>query len=76
MTWEEFINNIPPNSEENFFAPVLTDITCPECKEKNIYFDPSMVLTSIPPQYVYWCDCGWSGYSFQKWIDNPILKNF
>lgn len=61
MTWEEFINSIPPNSEENFFTPVLTDIICPKCKEKNIYFDPSIVLTSFPPKYVYWCDCGWSG---------------
>lgn len=43
-----------------------TNIICPECG-KYIYMDTTVVLTSNPEQYVYWCSCGWEGHSTRKW---------
>lgn len=71
MTWEDFVNNSPPNFENP--GQVLTDIPCPKCG-KNIYLNNLIVLSSIPPKYSYWCTCGWAGCAFTKWT--PLLKNF
>lgn len=48
---------------------VKTNIRCPKC-DKPIYMDKSIVLTSYPAQYRYYCSCGWSGTSFNSWINN------
>ena len=55
MTWEEVLNK---NIGSNYNGQVLTDIICPECG-RNIYMDKTMVLTSYPEKYRYWCSCGW-----------------
>lgn len=60
--WEEF-KNIPVSFE---FGQVKTSIKCPNCG-KEIYLDNTVVLTTYPPQYSYWCECGWSGTSYAKW---------
>jgi hypothetical protein len=44
---------------------VPTLIECPKCG-KHIFLDNTVVLTSFPPQYCYWCECGWTGSSYSK----------
>ena len=64
MTWEEFKTN--EFVEDNLTGQILTDIECPECGKK-IYYDSTVVLTSYPAQYSYWCKCGWAGTSYGAW---------
>lgn len=57
MKWNNFVNQTRtmPTGKE------LTDIECPKCGEK-IYRDTTIVLTSYPEQYGYFCEsCGWTG---------------
>lgn len=64
MKWDEFDNGA--NVSLMASDQVRTDIECPVCGEK-VFWDSRVVLTSLPPQYCYWCKCGWSGTSFAKW---------
>jgi predicted RNA-binding Zn-ribbon protein involved in translation (DUF1610 family) len=65
MTWEEHLKANP------FIMEILlnnshrepTDIECPKCG-KQIYVRTDIVLASNPPQRLYECDCGWTGYSY------------
>lgn len=65
MKWDDFlkadisVGNISSDQ-------IKTDIECPKCGAK-VYFNSSIVLTTYPPQYSYWCDCGWHGTSFMRW---------
>ena len=63
MKWDEF-NGL--NLQVMHDGQVRTDIECPKCGEK-IFWDSRVVLTSLPPQYCYWCTCGWKGNSYRKW---------
>lgn len=63
MTWEEFKSN--EFIEDNLTGQILTDIECPKCGKK-IYYDSTMILASYPPQYSYWCKCGWHGTSYER----------
>lgn len=70
MKWEEFKN------QSNIFIDdrqVETLIKCPRCGNR-IYLDNSVVLTSYPPQYRYWCKCGWEGSAFTKWEPEYELR--
>ena len=42
--------------------PVKNGIECPECGDELYDTNPSVVLTSNPPQYSIHCDCGYRGY--------------
>ena len=64
MTWDEFLNN---GVSDKSFGQVQTDIECPKCGRK-IYFDKTVVLTTYPAKYSYWCTCGWSDVTAVKWI--------
>lgn len=63
MTWNDF--NKDDVTVMNI-GQVRTDIDCPICGKK-VLWDSRVVLTSLPPQYQYWCTCGWSGTSYRKW---------
>lgn len=64
MTWEEFLNE---NIESPYNGQIRTDIKCPECG-RDIYLNNTIILTSYPGKYAYWCSCGWHGCAPQKWI--------
>lgn len=66
MKWENFINQSSNDVNLNLYGQKLTDIECPECG-KHVYLDTTVVLTSYPPQYKYWCSCGWVGNSYFYW---------
>lgn len=66
MTWDEFLNK---NIESQHNGQVLTDIDCPKCGRK-IYFDRTIVLTSYPAKFRYWCSCGWTGAAHERWYGN------
>ena len=59
MKWEELLDE---TIDAITTGQILTDIECPECG-RNIYFNSSIILTSYPPKYQYWCSCGWTGSS-------------
>lgn len=62
INWNDFLDSeILYDSRQ-----VLTDIECPKCGRR-IYLDDTVVLTTYPPQYRYWCSCGWDGTSFVRW---------
>lgn len=62
MTWNEFLDRpVSPC----LTGQVQTDIDCPECGRK-IYYDSTIILTSYPAMYKYWCACGWHGYGHCK----------
>ena len=63
MTWEEFLNE---DISSSYNGQVQTDIPCPKCG-RNIYLDTTIILTSYPGKYGYWCSCGWKGYAPKKW---------
>lgn len=63
MTWDELLNM---NIASNYNGQVLTDIDCPKCGRK-IYLDNTMILTSFPAKYRYWCSCGWTDCAPAKW---------
>ena len=62
MTWDEFLNTPIPQSK----GQIETDIECPKCG-RNVYLDNTIILTSYPAKYCYWCSCGWSGSGPAKW---------
>lgn len=64
MKWEEFLDE---NIESSYNGQIQTDIKCPKCG-RNIYLNNTIVLTSYPAKYSYWCSCGWVGTAHQKWI--------
>lgn len=63
MKWGEFLDQ---NDTSYFPGQIQTDIECPECGRK-IYYDSTIVLTSYPAKYSYWCPCGWQGTAAVKW---------
>lgn len=60
MKWDDFVNNIVVDEYNN--NREITDIDCPYCQKRKIYVRNDIIYTSIPPQYRYECDCGWSGF--------------
>ena len=66
MTWNEFLNK---NIEYQHNGQVRTDIDCPECGRK-IYFDSTIILTTYPAKFHYWCSCGWTGAAHERWFGN------
>lgn len=58
-SWQEFYieEQLKPEGTE------VTAIACP-CCGKALYKDVSVVLTSLPPKYKYFCNsCGWFGFA-------------
>lgn len=63
MKWDEFNESDP---QVTHVVQVKTDIDCPICGKK-IFWDTRVGRTSSPPEYWYWCPCGWFGSSRKKW---------
>lgn len=63
MTWDEFLDT---PVDTYLIGQTQTDIECPECG-RFIYLDTTVTLASDPPQYKYWCPCGWVGNSYLYW---------
>ena len=59
MKWDDY-QKTAPMWEELYSNREITEIDCPVCGKK-IYRRTDIVLTSLPPQYRYECDCGWTG---------------
>lgn len=68
MNWDEFNETDP---QVRYVEQVKTDIDCPICGKK-VLWDSRIELTSLPPQYQYWCPCGWSGTSYRKWREERM----
>lgn len=66
MKWNEFLNGATTSITAD--GQVLTDIECPKCGRK-VYLDTTIILTSYPVKYKYWCRCGWSGCAHIKWSE-------
>ena len=64
MTWDEFLDR---KVEEDYTGQVQTNIECPKCGRK-IYWDSTIVLTSYPAKYSYWCSCGWNDTAPLRWM--------
>lgn len=64
MTWEEMLNT---DISSSYNGQTQTDIPCPKCG-RNIYLDETIILTSYPCKYKYWCSCGWHGSAHTKWM--------
>ena len=65
MTWQEFRDiKLEKGTRSRYeYKEILTDIECPICGDK-IYRDDSVILTSIPPKYRYFCKkCNWNSYA-------------
>ena len=71
MIWEEFLNKRIGNE---YNGQVLTDIECPKCG-RHIYLDKTIILTSYPCKYKYWCSCGWTGSAHEMWIGESNCTN-
>ena len=65
MTWDKFLDT---PVESPFFKQVQTDILCPKCGKRNIYLDSTIILTTYPAKYSYWCPCGWTGSAPTRWV--------
>lgn len=65
MTWDEFLDK---NTFDKYNGQIKTDIECPKCGRK-IYFDKTVVLTTYPEKYKYWCACGWCDTAYARWGD-------
>lgn len=70
MEWSEFLDQ---NISNNYNGQVLTDINCPKCGRK-IYYDRTIVLTSYPEKYRYWCSCGWVGSAHRIWTGANVKE--
>lgn len=68
MTWDEFLNKDVSNS---YNGQVLTDIDCPKCGRK-IYYDSTIILTTYPDKYKYWCSCGWVDFAPDMWLKSAV----
>jgi len=55
-------NNEVLNNMYKLGDPHKNNIACPECGEELWDTNPSLCLTSYPPQYAVHCDCGYTGY--------------
>lgn len=66
MKWEDFLNTGLKLDKE---GQLETDIECPKCGRK-IFFDSTIILTTYPEKYRYWCSCGWVGYAPFKRLVN------
>ena len=64
MKWEDFLNRDISNDNN---GQMLTDIECPKCGRR-IYYDSTIILTTYPDKYVYWCSCGWKGFAHDWWV--------
>ena len=71
MKWDEFIGQC---SQTNFDGQTRTDIECPKCG-RHIYLDETIMLTSYPRKYKYWCSCGWSDCTSWKWRASTELED-
>ncbi len=58
MKWNEVSDKTVSISKT---GQVLTNVECPKCG--GMYLDDSLILTSYPVKYKYWCPCGWVGYA-------------
>lgn len=65
MKWEQLLDARIVD-DYNGQGQVQTDIECPKCGRK-IYLDTTIVLTTYPCKYSYWCSCGWCGTAHVKW---------
>ena len=56
MKWDELLDE-----EVDYITTgqIQTDIECPMCG-RLIYLNDTIVLTSYPAKYSYWCSCGWT----------------
>lgn len=59
MKWEDFKRERHEKGQILNYAE-QTNIECPECG-KRVFRRTDVVLTSHPPQYGYFCECGWRG---------------
>lgn len=64
MKWEEFLDK----NIDSYNGQIQTNIECPKCGRK-IYYDSTIILTSYPCKYYYWCSCGWSDSAPQRWVN-------
>ena len=64
MKWEDFEKEYPDTS--TFTNLIHTNIECPKCG-KPLFQRTDIVLTTWPAQYVYKCECGFSGHAFKDW---------
>ena len=69
MAWDEFISDGSFKTELD--GQILTDIEGPKCGRR-VDYDSTVVLTSYPPQYSYWCKCGWHGTSYIRRLVQPM----
>lgn len=65
MKWDEF-NQLQMFNGNTDWRVTQTNLECPKCG-KHIFLRNDIVLTTYPPQYSYFCECGWAGSSFTKW---------
>lgn len=63
MTWNEYLADC---EDCLYYGQTKTNIVCPKCG-KNIYLDNTVVLTSYPAKYRYWCSCGWQDCAPKGW---------
>lgn len=63
MKWETLLKE---QVDYSGTGQMITTIECPKCG-RNIYLDTTMVLTSYPAKYRYWCPCGWTDCAPQRW---------
>lgn len=68
MTWDELLSM---DVASKYNGQVRTDIQCPQCG-RYIYLDNTMILTSFPAKYRYWCSCGWTDCAHIKWTHNTM----
>lgn len=64
MKWNEFLDN---KLDFDHTGQIQTDIECPKCG-RNIYLNTTIILTTYPAKYSYWCACGWQDCAPTKWI--------
>ena len=63
ISWKDYTNDKIDQLELKTI-PIESPIVCPQCGGP-IYKDTSIILTSNPPQYRYFCkECDWFEYFF------------
>ena len=68
MKWKELLDK---ELDETTTGQIKTDIECPKCG-RYVYLNTSIILTSYPQKYHYWCSCGWEGNSHIRHIENKL----
>lgn len=66
MTWDKFLDTPVENP---FDKQVKTNIICPKCGKRTLYLDSTIILTTYPAKYHYWCSCGWTGTAPTRWVN-------